>query len=139
MAVDTNAIRTALRSVVQTASGFPDSSHAAWENQPFEIPNDGLLWFRETLQPSFERLTAYKYLEARGIVRYDVFTPAGAGTKAAETLATAILDVFTPPVSITYSGVSVIVERAERMQAQTADGWYMIPLSVYWRHHTPNT
>lgn len=127
--IDHRDVRSALRAQLLTVVGLPAAR--SWENRQFTRPA-GEDWVRETYLPGAERQVSYGMVEAVGVAQYDLFTPADAGTEAAEDLADAIKEAFKP--SSTLGGL-VRIDRAERLSGRQDASWYFIPIRISWRVH----
>ncbi len=109
------------------------------ENRSFRTPppdvNKPKAWFRETLIPVSEQLTANQQVEATGIYQIDVMVPDGTGTELVSDNARDIAKAFGPAISLNFQGISVSIFRVERGQGNPdPDGvWFFIPVRINWR------
>lgn len=124
------AIRAALRAQLLTASGLPASR--AWENRDF-LPVEGTAYLSENLMVSAERPVSSGQIEQTGIYQVRLHYPGGAGTKAAEEVADAIVAVFPPAGS--YGGI-VRTDRSFRSAGYRDGLWWVLPVSIRWRAYS---
>lgn len=127
--IDHRTVRSKLREQLLTVAGLP--SARSWENRNFKPPT-GEKWVRETYLPGDERQSANDMVEAVGVVQYDLYCPAGAGTEEIEDLADAIKEAFKPSSVV---GSLVRIDRSERLPGRQEPKWYSVPVRVSWRVH----
>lgn len=129
-------IAAALNTRLNRLAGAPP---IAWENQGY-APHVGTAYIRPTLLPGDTRqatLGANGEDRTDGLYQVDVFVEAGRGTDAAVSIADTIADHFARGADMAYNDVIVTITRAQRRGGvQTADGWYMIPVEIYFKSHT---
>ncbi len=108
-----------------------------WENREFTPPapeNDREVWLRETFFPGPENLVGSNTLQLNGYIQYDVFTPAGSGTKRGDEIAQVIANKYpcakglvnedaTPRVSLSILNTDVTSAIKEGV-------WRMLPVHV---------
>lgn len=142
MAFDKSRLRTMFRIRLATVSGLP--TYKAWENRPFKLPNPSSTdtWLREKVYINSERKTTPALIEATGETRYDIFLPAGSGTKDADDLTKAIAEAFEAGNSLTNGTFGIQIERTQRgnlINETEFDNWSFLPVVIRWRVFTPTT
>lgn len=119
-------------------------TYKAWENRPFKLPNPATtsLWLREKVYINSERKTTPMMIEATGETRYDIFLPAGGGTKEADDLTKAIAEAFEAGRSMTDGTLGIGIERTERknlIHESEFENWSFLPVVIRWRVFTSTT
>lgn len=127
-------IRGGLQTQAMLAAGFPAQSQTAFEGETF-APTTGVPWARLTLMPQSGRpfdvpagTTAHM-----GLFQVDMYVPDGLGTGAAEIAADAVRAVFRGGTILAIGGDRVLIDYAERAQAQQQPNWIFCPVTVRWR------
>lgn len=135
-------IRQLLRIRLETVPTLPihpttGEKLVAWENRHFDPPDPtgkSVLWLTEAFATTSERIVATDVIRMDGLVRYAVRCGAEHGTEALEDLLLAVLNAFQPPTNLTGSGVTVVVERAERGGGLEVDAtWWERAVTIFWR------
>lgn len=132
--------RAALRSALLAVPGLPPEAQRAWEGRDF-TPTAGTPWLRDTMLPaSADRLSVGPLARVRhtAIYQIDLFVPALRGTEY-DGPADAIVAALWPGLLLTYNGQTVLVRRASRAPAITADAaWRQLPISITVEMDTTN-
>lgn len=100
---------------------------------------------RTFLQPQFmpaESVTntigSSTFQRLEGVFQVMIYTPAGGGSAAAETIADALLALFPRNATLASGGVTVYIQKSWRDGAMTDGVWYRIPVSIrYWANLAP--
>lgn len=142
MAFDKSLLRTLMRTRLATVTELPDFK--SWENRPFRLPDPMTtsIWLREKVYITTERKTTPGLIEATGETRYDIFIPAGGGTKEADDMTMAIAEAFEAGKSITNGSFGIQIERTQRgnlIHETEFENWSFLPVVVRWRVFTPTT
>ena len=129
-------ISAALSGHLETMVGLPPVSGENFEYAPVL----GTLYIRETLLPagSTQATLGDSGLDMNlGIYQIDVFAQAGEGKKAALEMADTIANHFKRGTDLTYNGRVVTITKVSRqVAANSAEGWYQIPLDVSYKSFT---
>jgi len=132
-------IRGVLQVRAATATGFPSS--VSYEGVAFTEPTDGSSYARMVMIPASGRAFSVDAgtKDHIGLFRVDIFSPSGAGTATAESLADAVKDVFEPSTRISLNGTRVFITYSERTGSIFADPeWIQVPVTVAWRAFSSN-
>lgn len=126
-------IRGALQLQALASPGFPPQSETAFEGEIFSS-TIGVPWARMTLLPQSGRPfdVAAATTAHMGLFQVDVMVPAGFGTGAAEVAGDAVRAVFRAGTTIGIGGDRVIIDYADRAQAQQQPDWIFCPVTVGW-------
>lgn len=127
-------VRGALQTRVALAAGFPPQNQIAYEGETFSSTL-GVPWARLTLLPQSGRPFDVRAADTAhmGLFQVDVFVPDGLGTGAAELAADAVRAVFRGGTTIGIGGDRIVIDYAERAQAQQEPDWIVCPVTVRWR------
>jgi hypothetical protein len=104
----------------------------AWENTPYQ-PTPGTSWVRETFAPDRKVAAALgtdAYNRITGVYLVGVFSPAGAGWKAAGDIAAAVLAAYKRGATLTAGGTTVRILRSYRAAGRSEPDWYHVPVTV---------
>jgi len=138
----TTEIRAALisRLIAVSPGAAISSSSIAWENKSF-TPVAGTRWYRATFLPGMAQAAAVG-VDAQnrhyGLMQVDVCEPKNLGDALAGTEAERIATCYKRGTVLTYSGVSVRVERAYRGAAIPNEDWFMVPVLIEYRSDVAN-
>ena len=138
----TTEIRQALISQLVAASpgaALPVAS-VAWENKNF-TPTVGTRWYRATFLPGISVAAAIgdgAQNRHVGVFQVDVIDQKDTGDMLAQTEAERIITCYKRGTVLTYSGVSVRVERSYRLAANQEDEWFVIPVIIEYRADVAN-
>lgn len=130
-------IRAGMREVLLTVPTLPPI--IVWENTPAPPPETGTPWTREQLSFADSDVMvvlggAQMMVEELGVYLVDLFFPEGYGAEAADELADAVRATFPPGLIVTGpEGQVTRVRRTVRGAGLPGDGWYQVPVSIYWR------
>jgi len=125
-------IRAALEEQVSTISGVP--TNLSWENVDFN-PTHGESYLRLELVPisSEPAVRGFNPQEVhRGRFSVGVFVPENEGPNAADTLADAVRDAFSPTTQLTKNTIKVCIRTARRGQGFLASPYYFVPVEINW-------
>ena len=136
------SIRKALEKQLTVACA---AAHAAkmieWPNLPFDRQdalkeNNGPGYFlRPSFHPADERpktLGSTPRVEHRGFFTVAVFAQPGGSEDPADLVVGQIRDGFPYSQPLTRDGLTIEITRRQRGTANTVDGWYYLPISIYW-------
>lgn len=130
--------------ITQLTAASPGAAVSAasvqWENRPF-TPTIGTRWYRATFmpaEPSAAAVSASGANRHRGVFQVDVFDPPDLGHNAGVVEAERIVACFKRGTSLTYSGVTVVVDKAYRLPAVQEPEWYHVPVRVFFRADVTN-
>ena len=127
-------VREAIRNVLITGTVIADTS-IAWEGRKFD-PTGKTIWLQELIAPDTETSLTEQLSTVLVAVQYNVVTPAGSGTEAAETLVNSIKALFsinataTNTITLT-SGDKLTIESIEQIPAETIDAWRYTGVRLY--------
>jgi hypothetical protein len=140
----TTEVAAALRARLVAASpgAALAASSVAWENLPF-TPTAGTRWYDAHVMTGKPLAAAISEAAANrhvGVFHVNVYDPAGTGEGAAAAEAERIAACFKRGTVLTYSGVSVHIERAyiERGLPQADPAWFQVPVVIEWRADVAN-
>jgi hypothetical protein len=138
----TTEIRQALVSrliAVSPGAAIPAAS-VAWENRDY-TPAVGTRWYRATFLPG-QSVAAAVGVDAQnrhvGLFQIDIIDPTGSGDMVTQTEAERIIACYKRGTVLTYTGVSLICDRAYRLPANQEEDWFVIPVIVEYRADTAN-
>jgi len=139
--LDESLLKRAFRARLKTVSNLPADQYLAWENQNFRPPepDDGQPWIREHLRILNETKSTHCLIEAIGQIQYMVNIPTDKGTRAGDDLSRSIADAFEAGQSLNLSGLTIILERTERLPYildQTDPVWTFKTVQTRWRVFT---
>lgn len=140
----TTEVAAALRArlVAATPGAALAASSVAWENLKF-TPATGTRWYDAhvmTGKPMAAAISEAAPNRHVGVFHVNVYDPAGSGEGAAYAEAERIAACFKRGTVLTYSGVSVHIERAyiERGLPQADPAWFQVPVVIEWRADVSN-
>ena len=129
-------ISAALDAHLNTMVGLPP---VAWENRSY-TPVVGTLYVRPTNLQGVTVASSQSASKGQdvtiGVYQIDVFAEAGEGKNDAVTMADTIADQFKMDTELTYNSRLVRVASVSRGTANTADGWYQIPVEVVYNAYS---
>ena len=111
-----------------------------WPNVPYE-PTISVSFVRPTFLPGYPEAAALGQDALnlqQGLYQVDIFTPSGAGSKAARDLAEALITSFKRGTTLTYSGVKVRIKRAGIEASRQEPEWFVLPVLIAWFAYTAN-
>lgn len=118
---------------------FPSLPPVAWENVAFtpgSVPYlSPFLLPAEPFQSEIGTAGANRHT---GIFQISIFAPQGQGMGVAGTLRDNLVDHFKRGTTLTYSGVTVTVEKAYPGPMLTEVGWVHIPITIRYRADAAN-
>lgn len=132
-----SSIRAAFVTKLQTFTGLPS---VAWENVPF-TPTAGVTYIQPFLLPGepFQAEIGTNGINRHsGVYQISVFYPAGQGVAALNTLTADLCDHFKRGTSLTYSGVTVTVQKAYQSPMQQETDRVHIPITIQFRCDASN-
>jgi len=138
----TTEIRAALisRLIAVSPGAAISSSIIAWENKSF-TPVAGTRWYRATFLPGMAQAAAVG-VDAQnrhyGLMQIDVCEPKDNGDVLPGNEAERIATCYKRGTVLTYSGVSVRIERAYRGSAIPSEDWFMVPVLIEYRADVAN-
>lgn len=135
MSVIYTDIRSALESHLEDASIAP----IAWENVAFDATT-GTSFLSTLFTPTFRRPAVRGTNPQKlyqGLFRVLCHAKEGLGPRAAETLATSVVDRFecNTDINYSYSGsdpVRVSIDYAEMRVGFVDTPWYIVPVNISW-------
>ena len=125
-----NLIESALNAQLKTLGIL-----TSWENIGYK-PTKGTLWIRPTFMPGQSRAAAIGVNaqdRITGIYQVDVFAPADNGVYDGGQQVDAIMTVYKRGTALTYSGVTVKINKVWRSTARPEPDWYQIPVIIEWQ------
>ena len=129
-------ISAALDAHLNTMVGLPP---VAWENRSY-TPVVGTLYVRPTNLQGVTIASSQSASKGQdvtiGVYQIDVFAEAGEGKNDAVTMADTIADQFKMDTELTYNSRLVRVASVSRGTANTADGWYQIPVEIVYNAYS---
>ena len=148
--LDEQIVFSLMRDRLLSIAGLDGSSggNIAFQTRPFSrpAPERGVFWVSEAQEIVDEDLNATETTQTVGFTIYSVYTAAGASVEIGNATTLAIADAFRPGQSLrTVGGVpqdcAVILWKTQRNSPfydGDSDAWYIQPVQVNWRVHTPN-
>ena len=128
-----NDIRAALETHLNDASIAP----IAWENVSFS-PTTGTSFLKPIYTPTLRRPSVMgrsPQQRYQGLFRVLCHAAEGLGPRAADDLATDVIELFEATSDIDYTGsqtIKVSIDHAERRIAFVDTPWYIVPVSISW-------
>jgi hypothetical protein len=146
--LDEQTLRKAFRTRLQTVSNLPDfNSRIAWVGHDFVPPslqgnsNESVpLWIEEEPQIIGETHSSTGNTETIGVYFWNVHTPSGKGTEAADAVCKSIAEAFQASQSLIADSVAFSLVRAERRPYRANPrhpAWMFKSVAITWRNFTP--
>lgn len=104
----------------------------AFENVPY-TPKQGTPWQRLNMLPSETDNPTFgdTFMRESGIFQVTLFYPVNAGSSAAQTRAELIRSWFARGLTMTESGIRVLVDKSPSVgPAAVVEGWHILPVSI---------
>jgi hypothetical protein len=114
---------------------FPALPSVAWENVSF-TPTTGTTYLRPFLlpgEPVQAELGTAGQNRHSGIYQISIYAPAGVGTSAAGTLRDNLIDFFKRGTTMTYSDITVQIQKAFPGPMLQETDWIHIPITIRYR------
>lgn len=130
------AIRSALSARLQA---YTPAQSIAWENVPF-TPAVGVTYLKPALipgEPFQAELGADGLNRHTGIYQVSIYAPAGGGMGSILTLQNGIVDHFRRGMKLTYSGVTVRIDKSYAGTMQTETDRVHIPITIQYTAMAP--
>lgn len=124
-------IRKTLEVYLSNTSSIPV---VAWENVSFS-PDTNTPFIKFQFQPTSRRpahLGLNPQMRYQGIVTLLVHQPENQGPGDTEDLVDTLIDRFDATKDISYGGVIVSLEYAERERSYVNSPWYITPIRIGW-------
>lgn len=129
-------ISAALDTQLNAMAGLPP---VAWENREY-TPVVGTLYLRPTNLQGVTIASSQSDAKGQdvtiGVYQIDVFAEADKGKNEAVVMADTIADQFKMDTELTYNSRLVRVVSVSRGAANTADGWYQIPVEIVYNAYS---
>lgn len=124
-------IRATLEVELSNVSDIPD---IAYENVPYK-PTTGQSFVVPkfvpvTRRPAVRGLNPQHRYE--GVFRVFCYVPEDSGPSAADGLANKVIDAFESTTDLTFDGVTVSIDYAERGVGFTEKPFYYVPVNIGW-------
>ena len=133
-----SSIRAAFVTKLQAFTGLPA---VAWENVPY-TPTTGTPYLKPVLLPAepFQaELGTAGANRHSGIYQISIMYPSSiVGVAALNTLAANLCDHFKRGTVLTYSGVTVTIQKAYMSAVMQETDWQMVPITIQYRTDTAN-
>ena len=126
-----SSIRAAFATKLQAFTGLPP---VAWENVPY-TPTTGTTYIRPVLLPAepFQAEIGTNGANRHsGVYQISVFAPAGQGVGALNTLVGSLCDHFKRGTALSYSPVTVTVQKAYPSPAMQETDWQQVAISIQY-------
>lgn len=135
--VDLVKVQSLIRAQLLTVAGITKDL-VAWENEDFTPPepNPPSLWYREFPMPGSMDLVATGTTKAIGVLQYEALYPRSNGAETPKNKATAMADVFAPPLQLGDSTIQVNIYKAvvgKGYNDHDQEIWYAVPVLIYYR------
>lgn len=137
MSAPYSAIRSAFVTKLQA---FPSLPSVAWENVPF-TPTAGAPYLKPALLPGEPQQAEIGTNGANrhtGIYQISIFYPAGLGVPGLNTLRDGLINHFKRGTVLTYSGISVTIQKAFPGPVLQETGWQHLPITIQFRCDSAN-
>lgn len=135
-----NPISNIRAAFVTRLQEFPALPSVAWENVAF-TPVAGVTYIQPFLLPGEPFQAEIGTAGANrhsGVYQISIFAPTGGGMAAVNTLAGSLCDHFKRGTSLTYSGVTVTIQKAYASAAIQETDRVHVPITVFFRCDASN-
>ena len=141
-----SVVRQVLRDRILNIEGVVPSERWAFQNRTFVAPQtseaqskEQALFIEERVGITAESRVSKDEVTVFGRAKYLIVSPKGSGTEAAEDMAALIAGDLQGVTYLQSQGVTIYLERPERLSPfEFEERWYK-PVEVSWRAHTFET
>lgn len=126
-------ISAALSSRLNSMANLPP---VVWENSDTYSPVSGTPYLAEHYLPAPTvpvGVADNSSNDFRGVYQIDIRAPLNKSKFKANQIADQVLAHFRRGTEMTFGGIKVRVETADRAQGRPDGGWWFVPVSINWR------
>lgn len=137
MSAPYSAIHSAFVTKLQAFTGLPS---VAWENVPF-TPATGTPYLKPALlpgEPTQAEIGTSGANRHTGIYQISIYYPTGLGVSGLNTLRDGLINHFKRGTVLTYSGISVTIQKAFPGPVLQETNWQHLPITMQFRCDASN-
>jgi hypothetical protein len=144
--VSERAVRQVLRDRILNIEGVVPSERWVFQNRVEDAPNtsaalskEDALFIEEFVGITAEQRSSKDEVNVFGRAKYLIVSAVGAGSEAAEDMAALIVGDLQGVTYLQGQGVTIYLERPERLSPFPDGDWWYKPVEVSWRAHSFET